>query len=192
MATTFPGGPWDTRSPETAAPWSTQGGRVGRPVPWGHRRETGTVKWGVNRSTSRGGVLNGLSPWASGPLSCSLLRVNNGSQMRFTLWRLQLSALTVSPVFRWGSTISRALFLSGTVWGAGFRYLGLLITLKRTNDLNYFSLCELNLFNTWVSQFELNYWNKLPFLLIYWDAPVYQGRYLRWYLSEKDILWILH
>ncbi len=34
----------------------------------------------------RGGeVLNGLSPRASGPLSRSLLRVNNGPQIRFTL-----------------------------------------------------------------------------------------------------------
>ncbi len=41
-----------------------------------------------------------------------------------------------------------------------------IITIKRTKDLNYFSLCALNLFNTWVSQFsqhELNYWNKLTF-----------------------------
>ncbi len=30
-------------------------------------------------------------------------------------------------------------------------------------DLNYFSLCALNLFNTRVSQFELNYWNKWTF-----------------------------
>ncbi len=52
-ATKFPGGPWDM-DPETAAPWGTQGNRVGRPVPWGHRRETGTVKWGVNHSTSKG------------------------------------------------------------------------------------------------------------------------------------------
>ncbi len=52
--TTFPGGPWDMRSPETAAPWSTRGGRVGRTVPWRHRRETDTVKWGVDRSTSGG------------------------------------------------------------------------------------------------------------------------------------------
>ncbi len=28
---------------------------------------------------------------------------------------------------------------------------------KRTKDLNYFSLCALNLFNTQVSQFDLNY-----------------------------------
>ncbi len=35
-----------------------------------------------------------------------------------------------------------------------------IITIKRTKDLNYFSLCALNLFNTRVSQFELNYWNK--------------------------------
>ncbi len=28
---------------------------------------------------------------------------------------------------------------------------------------NYFSLCALNLFNTQVSQFELNYWNKWTF-----------------------------
>ncbi len=38
-----------------------------------------------------------------------------------------------------------------------------IITIKRTKDLNYFSLCAFNLFNTRVSQFELNYWNKLTF-----------------------------
>ncbi len=38
-----------------------------------------------------------------------------------------------------------------------------IITIKRTKDLNYFSLCALNLFNTRVSQFEMNYWNKLTF-----------------------------
>ncbi len=31
------------------------------------------------------------------------------------------------------------------------------ITIKRTKDLNYVSLCALNLFNTRVSQLELNY-----------------------------------
>ncbi len=38
-----------------------------------------------------------------------------------------------------------------------------IITIKRTKDLNYFSLFVLNLFNTRVSQFELNYWNKWTF-----------------------------
>ncbi len=38
-----------------------------------------------------------------------------------------------------------------------------IITIKRTKDLNYFSLCALHLFNTRVSQFELNYWNKWTF-----------------------------
>ncbi len=38
-----------------------------------------------------------------------------------------------------------------------------IITIKRTNDFNYFSLCAFNLFNTRVSQFELNYWNKWTF-----------------------------
>ncbi len=38
-----------------------------------------------------------------------------------------------------------------------------IITFKRTKDLNYFSLCAFNLCNTRVSQFELNYWNKLTF-----------------------------
>ncbi len=49
-----------------------------------------------------------------------------------------------------------------------------IITIKRTKDLNYFSLCALNLFNEGVSQFELNYWNKWTFhdILIYLDAPV--------------------
>ncbi len=36
-----------------------------------------------------------------------------------------------------------------------------IITTTRTKDLNYFSLCAFNLFNTRVSQFELNYWNTL-------------------------------
>ncbi len=38
-----------------------------------------------------------------------------------------------------------------------------IITIKRTKDLNYFSLCALNLFNTRVSQFDLNYGNKWTF-----------------------------
>ncbi len=38
-----------------------------------------------------------------------------------------------------------------------------IITIKRTKELNYFSLCALNWFNTRVSQFELNYWNKWTF-----------------------------
>ncbi len=32
-----------------------------------------------------------------------------------------------------------------------------IITIKSTKDLNYLSLCAFNLFNTQVSQFELNY-----------------------------------
>ncbi len=40
-----------------------------------------------------------------------------------------------------------------------------IITIKRTKYLNYFSLCAFNLFNTRVSQFELNYWNKWTFHL---------------------------
>ncbi len=38
-----------------------------------------------------------------------------------------------------------------------------IITIKRTKDLNYFSLCAFNLFNTQISQFEFNYWNKWTF-----------------------------
>ncbi len=50
-----------------------------------------------------------------------------------------------------------------------------IITIKRTKDLNYFSLCALNLFNTWVSQLlswitEIN--ELFHDILIYWDAPV--------------------
>ncbi len=49
-------------------------------------------------------------------------------------------------------------------WIGGFVLnVSLNITIKRTKDLNYFSLCALNLFNTRVSQFELNYWNKWTF-----------------------------
>ncbi len=39
-----------------------------------------------------------------------------------------------------------------------------IITIKRTKDLNYFSLCAFNLFNKRVSQCEMNYWNK-------WTSP---------------------
>ncbi len=39
-----------------------------------------------------------------------------------------------------------------------------MLTESWVEDLNYFSLCALNIFNTWVSQFELNYWNKWTFL----------------------------
>ncbi len=79
--------------------------------PWGHRRETGTVKWGVNRSTRGKSSL----AWA---LGCQdhfpqPSRINNGPQIRFTLWRLRLSVFTVFPVFMWGSTISNALLLCG-------------------------------------------------------------------------------
>ncbi len=42
-----------------------------------------------------------------------------------------------------------------------------IITIKRTKDLNYFSLCAFNLFNTRVSQFELNYWNKFIEMHLY-------------------------
>jgi len=50
-----------------------------------------------------------------------------------------------------------------------------IITIKRTKDLNYFSLCAFNLFNTRVSQLEFNYWNKKLFhdIHIFLDAPVY-------------------
>ncbi len=49
-----------------------------------------------------------------------------------------------------------------------------MITIKWTKEFNSFSLCALNLFNTRVSQFELNYWKNELFhdILIYWDAPV--------------------
>ncbi len=40
-----------------------------------------------------------------------------------------------------------------------------IITIKRTKDLNYFSLCALNLFNTEINELFHN-------ILIYWDAPV--------------------
>ncbi len=58
-----------------------------------------------------------------------------------------------------------------------------IITIKRTKDLNYFSLCAFNLFNTRVSQFELNYWNKWTFPQ-YSNSPVYfiyLIRSLKWF-----------
>ncbi len=60
--------------------------------------------------------------------------------------------------------------------------------IKRTKDLNYFSLCALNVFNTQVSQFELNYWNK-------WTFPrhsnllrctcIYIYIYIKWFSMYK-------
>ncbi len=45
----------------------------------------------------------------------------------------------------------------------GYSCRAKIITIKRTKDLNDFSLCALNLFNTRVSQFQLNYRNKWTF-----------------------------
>ncbi len=67
------------------------------------------VKLGVDRSTWGGGVLICLSPRASGLLPRSFLKNNNGPQIRFILRRLRLTVLPMSPLFRWGSTISHSL-----------------------------------------------------------------------------------
>ncbi len=67
-----------------------------------------------------------------------------------------------------------------------------IITIKRTKDLKYFSLYALNLFNTRVSQFELNYWNKWTFhnIIIYWDAlykRLLNGeKWLEWSMKSYD------
>ncbi len=66
--------------------------------------------------------------------------------------------LTLSVVQEWlnkRNTTTVAKFLDTSVCGGSW--------CQRIKDLNYFSLCALNLFNTRVSQFELNYWNKLTF-----------------------------
>ncbi len=82
---------------------------------WQNQRETDTVKRGVDHFTSGGGggglLLIGLSPWASGLLPLSFRKNNNNSpQTCFTLQKLQLSVLPVSPFFSWGSTKSHALY----------------------------------------------------------------------------------
>ncbi len=49
-----------------------------------------------------------------------------------------------------------------------------IITIKKNKDLNYFSLCALNLFNTgfhnlsWITEIS----ELFDDILIYWDAPV--------------------
>ncbi len=71
-----------------------------------------------------------------------------------------------------------------------------IITIKRTKDFNYFSLCALNLFNTQVSQFELNYWNKWTFprhsnlLRSTYNIYTYVCVYI--YLLIDFILWWTH
>ncbi len=83
--------------------------------------------------------------------------------------------------------------------------LAKIITIIRTKDLNYFSLCAFNLFNTRVSQFELKYWNKLTFprhsnLLIYtctichsfqlgWTLPVVKHQPLSVHFTQIMIIW---
>ncbi len=47
------------------------------------------------------------------------------------------------------------------------------------SPLNYFSLCAFNLFNTRVSQFELNYWNK-------WTFPRHIYIYIYIYIYMKS------
>ncbi len=48
-----------------------------------------------------------------------------------------------------------------------------IITIKRTKDLNYFSLCGLNSLNTWVLSWITEINELFHDILIYWDAPVY-------------------
>ncbi len=79
-----------------------------------------------------------------------------------------------------------------------------IITINRTKYLNHFSLCALNLFNTRVSQFELNYWNKLTFprhsnllrctcssFLIGWNSQknrdIFTSRHLGWNLALSSL-----
>ncbi len=69
-----------------------------------------------------------------------------------------------------------------------------IITIKRTKDLNYSSLCALNGFNTRVAQFELNYWNKWTFPWhsnlnewMNWDAPVNVEYSSKWWWKPKHL-----
>ncbi len=71
------------------------------------------------------------------------------SSYSLTFYQLLLS-LGIKPM------ILALLAPCSTIWATGKQKI---ITIKRTKDLNYFSLCALYLFNTRVSQFELNYWN---------------------------------
>ncbi len=69
--------------------------------------------------------------------------------------------------------------------------------IKRTKDLNYFSLCALNLFNTRVSQFELNYWNKWTFprhsnLLRYTCVCIYIYIYIYIYIIIIIIIFFFY
>ncbi len=50
-----------------------------------------------------------------------------------------------------------------------------IISIKRTKDLNYFSLCAFNLFNNKFHNLSLTAEINDLFhnILIYWDAPVY-------------------
>ncbi len=87
-----------------------------------------------------------------------------------SLWWFAMSSAGVGPFFFIG-LMKNSNLLSELV---GFCLMwAKIVTIKRTKDLNYFSLCALNVFNTQVSKFELNYWNKWTFHdhLIYWDAP---------------------
>ncbi len=80
-------------------------------------------------------------------------RLTLHSSYSLTFYQLLLS-LGIEPM------ILALLAPCSTIWATGKQKI---ITIKRTKDLNYFSLCALYLFNTRVSQFELNYWNKLTF-----------------------------
>ncbi len=77
-----------------------------------------------------------------------------------------------------------------------------IITIKRTKDLNYFSLCALNLFNTQVSHLELNYWNKWTFprhssllrctCISFQSVQIYTLLYVGYWLKETFWnVWIL-
>ncbi len=104
-------------------------------------------------------VLSFHSLWWFG-VQCHLLVL-----VHFVFWKLHpfnKKFWSTSCFLLLTSFLKMLISFSSRIWCVFFN-VAKIITIKITKDLNYFSLCAFNLFNTRVSQFELNYWNKWTF-----------------------------
>ncbi len=93
----------------------------------------------------------------------NLTRKEKRESLHWTAFEVLIISLFVMNTLKWFLHLIvcfiHKCFCSDVKWKGRDK----IITIKRTKDLNYFSLCSLNLFNSRVSQFELNYWNKWTF-----------------------------
>ncbi len=139
-------GKWETRDQKMQMSWRPLSKKPGLP----YHLSSATPNWGSNYS--KRSPYKVLSTYTVNEHTFQKANSSQKKNVLLVLWSILIC---------WESEL------------VGCQMWAKIITIKRTKDLNYFSLCAYNLFNTWVSQFELNYWNKLFHdILIYWDTSV--------------------